>query len=176
MLMRLGLATREGALSHALCCIATEITPSHPIAADLAANNMGTLMATNPERNKILTVFLAEPKLAIAAAVCKWSLENELCNEIIPALQDNLATGVLNVGFRGELVAQIIILLAFDAVCAALGEEPGAAVPLEEVLKQLLPFDSDVDIKDAVPEVLRTSKVDYIIIDDHGPFSLMFLN
>jgi len=148
----------KGALSHALCRLATAICPSHPSASELVANYMCTLLTTNVKRDELIVSYVAEPKLAIAAARV-WSTGTSLSDEILPALQSSLTTGLLSQGVRGELVAQIILLHAFDAVCLAHKLDPGSAVPLVDVLHQLLPRDSNIDIHEAVPELLRHSKV-----------------
>jgi len=129
---------------------------------------MCTLLATNVHRDAFIVSYVAEPKLAIAAAMV-WNLQRNMCEHILPALQRSLAAGLLGQGLRGELVGQIIILLAFDAACSDHNLYPGSAVPLLDVLKQLTPIDTTVDVKEAVPEALWSSKVDYNFVNDHLP-------
>jgi len=49
---------------------------------------------------------------------------------LIPALHEGMVSGAFNKGRDGELVAQIIILLAFEKVCKYLGKDIGEMVPL----------------------------------------------
>ena len=90
---------KHGPLSHALCRLATEISPSHTVASNLVANNMCTLLATNVHRNAFIVSYVAEPKLAIAAATV-WNLQRYLCGHILPALQESLASGLLGQGLQ----------------------------------------------------------------------------
>jgi len=58
---------------------------------------------------------------------------------LIPALHDGMVSGAFNKCREGELVAQVIILLAFDKVCNAQGKGIGEMVPLSLVITELLP-------------------------------------
>jgi len=82
----------------------------------------------------------------------------------IPALHDGMVSGAFNKGRDGELVAQIIILLAFDKVCKSLGKEIGEMVPLHLVITERLPEELNVEAVNMVlgrctPDLLREASV-----------------
>ena len=151
--------TVEGSLSHMLCRVAASLSPQHPFASQLVAGNMATLLTSDFERQSVLTSYVAEAKLAIAAAE-QWSREDIFLGHILPALNRSLATGAISMGHRGELTAQVILLWAFDVTCRLNSQQPGQCVNLKDVLIQLLP--SDVDDKfvdECIPAKLRDAKI-----------------
>ena len=98
--------------------------PQYPYATELVADHMATLLATDNERKSMLVAYVAEPKSAIAAAQA-WNSETYFVNEMIPALQYALITGAVSQGSRGELVSQIVWLLAFDRAAKEAGKSVG---------------------------------------------------
>ena len=149
--------TRSGVVSEMLCRLGAFIHPQHPYATELVANHMATLLAMDSKGNK-LVAFVAEPKLAIAAADT-WDSESLFAKELAPALQDALMSGAVDQGSRAELVAQIIWLFAFDEAARKAGKSVGESIELERVLTQLLPIDSDIDVSKAIPKHLQGSKL-----------------
>lgn len=138
-----------------LCRLGVSIASQH-YATELVANHMATLLATNLQRESMLIAYLAEPKLAMAAATRKWS-STQFFEKLLPSLQHALITGAVTAGNRGELVAQIILLCAFDS---ASGTIPGQFVLLRLVLEQLLPEHyTDVDLDRAIPKSLENSQI-----------------
>ena len=150
--------TRAGALSEMLCRLGASVHPHHPYAREMVADYMATLLGTDNERKSMLVAYVAEPKLAIAAAD-SWSSESLFANELAPALQHALMSGAVSQGARGELVSQILWLFAFDKAAQLAGKGVGECVELEQVLTQLLPADSDIDISKAIPIHLQGSKL-----------------
>ena len=146
-----------GALSVALCRMATSINNLSPT-ADLVAGHMVYLLATDWQREETSVSHLAEPRLALAAAR-EWSNEDVLIDLLIPALRGALLSGKVNPGLRGEIVAQIVILLAFDKACVLAGKAKGDVVSLVSVLEQLLPVDSNIDVHEAIPPSLHDASV-----------------
>ena len=143
-----------------LCRVAAFVCPRHSLAVDLVAGHMATLLACDKERKGILSTYVAEPKLAIAAAEIWNEHEYFFSKYCVNALQSALMSGALSQGIQGEIVGQIILLLAFDAACKAASVDYGNCVNLTQVLEQLLPAESSTRILlDVVPESLRSAKV-----------------
>jgi len=152
--------TADVSLGVMLCRVAAFVCPRHSLAVDLVAGHMATLLACDKERRGILSTYVAEPRLAIAAAQIWHERENFFPNHGVEALQSALMSGALSQGIRGEVVGQIVLLLAFDAACKAASKEYGDCVDLMKVLEQLLPSESPLEILfDVVPESLRSAKV-----------------
>ena len=142
--------TREGALSEMLCRLGAFVHPQHPYATELVADFMATLLAMDNEQNSMLVAYVAEPKLAIAAAQA-WNSETYFVNEMIPALQYALITGAVSQGSRGELVSQIVWLLAFDRAAQVAGKSVGECIELKQVLTQLIPEGQTIDVSLVIP-------------------------
>ena len=140
----------EASLSHMLCRLAAFVHPQHPISTALVADYMATILGTSAKRASSLIAYVAEPKLAVAAAQ-QWRQPGQLARLFLPALQRALVGGPLDQGSRGELVAQIVILCAFDKACFLAGKSPGESVTLRSVLEQLLPEDADLSLLDKLP-------------------------
>jgi ribosomal protein S12 len=95
----------------------------------------------------------------MAAAARKWN-SSQFLEKLLPSLQHALITGAVTAGNRGELVAQIILLCAFDSACRESGKIPGQVVSIRSVLEQLLPSNSmDADLDLVIPDSLKNSSV-----------------
>lgn len=151
--------SRQGLLSLTLCRLAVSINHFHACASELVAENMATMLATDLDRESMLVTYLAEPKLAIAAAGY-WE-NDEFVKSLLPSLQEAMVTCAVSAGARGEIVAQIVLLLAFDKACQEEKKHAGSSVDLRKVIIQLLPVDSEVEkiLKDAIPESLCEAKI-----------------
>ena len=147
-----------GPLSTVLCRLATSISCHSSEGVDLVAEHMIHLLAADLERELMFVSHLAEPRLAQAASLA-WMNEDLLLQMMLPSLQQALISGLVSVRARGEIVAQIILLKAFDAACVNAGKSCGEYVPLMSVLKELLPVENDIDIEAAVPVALRSASV-----------------
>jgi hypothetical protein len=149
--------SRQGLLSLTLCRLAVSINRFHACVSELVAENMATMLATDLDRESMLVTYLAEPKLAIAAAVY-WR-NDEFVNSLLPHLQEAMITGAVSAGVRGEIVAQFDLLLAFDKACQEQKKHAGSTLDLRDVIVQLLPIGCDDNIVDnAIPESLRSAK------------------
>ena len=152
--------TPEVSLGVILSRVAAFVCPRHSLAVDLVAGHMATLLACDKERSGILSTYVAEPRLAIAAAKIWEDEENFFSKHGVVALQSALMSGALSQGIRGEIVGQIVLLLAFDAACKAAGGAFGDCVDLMRVLEQLLPSTSSPDIlREVIPDSLKSAKV-----------------
>jgi len=137
-------------LAIVLARIGAQIYPGKHYAAEMVADNMATLLDASLDRESCLTAFVSEPALARAAGRI-WHNDLIMVADIIPALHEAVMSGAFNKGRDGELVAQIIILLAFDKVCTSLVKGIGEVVPLRLVITELLPDELD---EAAVDDVL----------------------
>ena len=111
-----------GHLSVVLSRLGTSINCQSPSATELVAGHMGHLLASDLERVQMFVSYLAEPRLALAAAM-HWLNEPVLINCLMPALYSALVGGTVEAW--GEVVAQIILLLACDTACVLAGKRPG---------------------------------------------------
>ncbi len=151
--------TGSAALGIILCRVSAFVCPRHSVASDLVANHMATLLACDEERRGTLLTFVAEPRLAIAASQL-WSDEEIFSDQCIPALQNALMSGALSQGIRGEIVAQILLLLACDSACRDAGQDPGSCVSLRAVLTRLLPSSAgDKLLKTVLPDHFKDPKI-----------------
>ena len=150
----------SGSLGAMLCRVSAFISPRHKVASDLVANHMATLLACVSSCKATLSTYVAEPKLAIAAASELWSDQDFFTKHGIPVLQGALLSGALSNGIRGEVAAQIILLLAFDCACAKVGKPPGVRVSLKSVLLELLPPEIDDSLVDRlIPAKLKEATI-----------------
>jgi hypothetical protein len=119
---------------------------------------MATLLACDEELKGTLSTFVAEPRLAIAASEL-WRDEKIFADHCIPALQSALMSGALSQGIRGEIVAQILLLLACDSACNDAGLNSGSYISLRAVLSKLLPAETSVNLLENIPKHLMDSKI-----------------
>ena len=144
-----------------LARVGAQVLPTHSFSSELVAGNMATLLDTNTAGDRCVTRFVSEPALARAAAKI-WARTKMLEGTLLPALHNTMISGAFNKGRDGEVVAQIVLLLAFDAVCLELKKEYGDVVPLRLVIQQLLPLDlADEDrvLDNCIPAHLRDAKI-----------------
>ena len=87
--------------------------------SEMVSGNMATLLDVNLTRETCITAFVSEPALARAAGRIWWK-GRVLEDNLIPALHEGVVSGAFNKCRDEELVAQMIILLAFDKVCKVL--------------------------------------------------------
>jgi hypothetical protein len=147
-----------GHLSIMLARLATSISCYSSEAAELVAEHMVHLLASDVRREQMYVTNLAEPRLALAAAY-SWNTEGDLEKYLLPALQHALISGLVSAGDRGEVVAQVVLLKAFDTACIKDKKNPGEYVSLVNVLEQLLPEDSQIDVRKAIPPSLHNASV-----------------
>jgi hypothetical protein len=151
--------SETGSLAAMLCRLAAAVSPSYSVATDLVADHMATLLACDSTHTATLSAYVAEPKLAIAAALL-WQDEEFFTLHGVPALLKSLLSGALSDGVLGELVAQIILLVAFDGACRSERRDPGSLVPLRRLVLELLPAGADdATVDRVVPEGLTGASV-----------------
>ena len=101
--------------------VCLELVPQCQLSHDLVAQHMRTLYHVSDSRDSIITGYFSEPVLVQAAAQLtncfplhapssRWS-------PLLKSLILSLKNGQVNAGFRGELVARILLLMSWDACC-----------------------------------------------------------
>ena len=85
--------------------------PTSHEASELVASHLAVLMSTDENRHVLRTTYLSEPILAEASAnltsVNGWG-------QPLRALSDYVKCGIVDGGFRGELLTKILCLMAMD--------------------------------------------------------------
>ena len=114
-------ATEALAILGVRACI--DVVPQGQVSQDLVAQHMRTLYHVSETRQSIISAYFSEPVLVQAAA----QLTNETSifsfgnswEFLLRMLIQSLRNGMVDAGFRGELVARILLLLAWDKCCIA---------------------------------------------------------
>eukprot|EP01042_Synura_sphagnicola_P005870 gene5870-biopygen6214 len=105
-----------------LARIGAQVHPRHHYASEMVAGNMATLLGVDLARESCVTVYASEPALACAAGRIRGK-DPMLEGEFIPALHEAVIFWALKNGRKnGEIIAQMILLLAFDKVCKMCGK------------------------------------------------------
>eukprot|EP01042_Synura_sphagnicola_P036652 gene36652-biopygen15963 len=146
-----------------LARVGAQVNPLCHYASEMVAGNMATLLDVDLRRESCFTSYLSEPALARVAGKM-WGKGGMLEESLIPALHEGMVSGAFNKGRDGELVAQVIFLLAFDKVCKSLGKEVGEMVPLKHVITELLPEELNAEavnmvLDRCIPAQLREASV-----------------
>jgi len=144
-----------------LARVGAQVLPTHSFSSELVSGNMATLLGTNTARDRCLTRFVSEPALARAAGKI-WDIEGMLEGTLLPALHTAILSEAFNRGRDGEIVAQVVLLLAFDAACKELKRDCGDVVPLRLFIKQLLPqnvVDEEAMLDNCIPAHLNNAMI-----------------
>jgi hypothetical protein len=95
--------------------ICLDVVPQCQISHDLVAQNMRTLLYIAPDRESIISGYFSEPVLVQAAAQVTNSRDsNRRWSMLLEQLIFCMRNGMVDAGFSGELVARILLLLAWD--------------------------------------------------------------
>ena len=132
-----------------------DISPLSKVNYALVAQHMRALYYVSPDGEAAITGHFSEPVLVEAAARLthfgpalsprnRWKV-------LLEALVGSLKNGIVEAGFRGELAARILLLLAWDICCLKNfpNQSPVAsciflfAVPLVQFLETLLHLDEE---------------------------------
>ena len=139
--------------------VCIDIAPESQMSQELVSQHMRLLYYVSEDRQAMITAHCSEPMLVQAAAQLtnfisenKGSL-NVLWNRLLMRLCRSLRSGIVDAGYRGELLARILLLMAWDECCIAklaCGEtilSSGVflkAVPLTTFLEYLLLLDENI--------------------------------
>lgn len=137
--------------------VCVDLVPQCQLSDTLVAQHMRTLYFVSEDRERMITGYFSEPVLVQAAAQLTnesaYSPSANRWSMLLRMLVGSLRNGMVDAGFQGELVARILLLLAWDKCCLAKLRENETemstavflrAVPLLEFLESLLNIDDDV--------------------------------
>lgn len=99
-----------------------DISSLSTFASQLIANNMGTCSFISADRTTVVTKYISEPLLTESATTLMWGEIDQTINSstrihIFEHLHQFLASGVVESGYRGELIGRIVLLLGRDLAC-----------------------------------------------------------
>ena len=123
-------------LSVRLCL---SISPTSLYVPSLVARHMGTALSVSDDRLSMVVTYPSEPVLAVGAKVFMKKKENTKL--MISALQDFCAYGVVEKGYKGELIVRFLMTLAMDR---AMDPETVKEVTLKDYLKKFNRKDADL--------------------------------
>ncbi|KAG9297278.1 hypothetical protein G9A89_009960 [Geosiphon pyriformis] len=92
--------------------ISLDVTAESRIASELVAGFMGICVHVSEDRHKLLAFYPSEPILAEAAALLMK--DQNVLRKLLHFLLDALHTGYIEPGYRGELVARLLLMIAWD--------------------------------------------------------------
>ena len=102
-----------------------DLVPQCQLSQDLVAQHMRTLYSISASRDAVVTGYFSEPVLVLAAAQLSNSIHSGW-EVLLEALVRSLRNGQAAAGFRGELVARLLLLMAWDR-CVLRGLEGPAS-------------------------------------------------
>jgi hypothetical protein len=133
-------------------------------ASEIIASHMAVLMKTDEDRHFLRTAYPSEPILAEASA----SLTAEYgWGKPLRALHHFIQTGIVDAGFRGELLTKIVCLMAVDKANGLKVYDPftqweySRPLPVSEFLNQLIAFDG-IEAKAKAPDSDATTFSEYV--------------
>ena len=115
-------------LSVRLCL---SISPTSLYGPSLVARHMATALSVTEDRMSMVVTYPSEPVLAAGAKLFMRNQDN--ISQMISALQVFLAHGVVDKGYKGEIIVRLLMMLAIDK---AMGNENVKEVSLKEYLLQ----------------------------------------
>jgi hypothetical protein len=133
-----------------------DLVPQCQLSHDMVAQNMRTLYHISESRDSIITGYFSEPVLVQAAAQLTncfpMHAPSPRWTPLLESLLQSLKNGQVNAGFRGELVARILLVMSWDACCLKEDAQRQSfasgvflkAVPLISFLDSLLFLGDDV--------------------------------
>ncbi|CAI2187079.1 3041_t:CDS:2, partial [Funneliformis geosporum] len=111
--------TLSSALAVLSSRISLDITAESRIASELVAGFMGICVHVSEDRCRLLVFYPSEPIVAEAAASL---MQHEIVfRKLLNFLLDALHTGYVEPGYRGELVARLLLMIAWDQATGSRG-------------------------------------------------------
>ncbi|EFJ35082.1 hypothetical protein SELMODRAFT_404901 [Selaginella moellendorffii] len=117
MLERGGLS-HEACLATLGCRVCIDINPHATIITDMVASHLLSVMSISDDRTLVWTHWATEPLVAAAAAqvLRAQGKVGTGWKECLEALVTGMKRGWVDRGYRGELVARVLLLLAVDSL------------------------------------------------------------
>jgi hypothetical protein len=92
------------------------------LAEHMVSSHMATALYLAPQRDYILQAYPSEPILAEAAAGMMSKPDHSVA-KLVPAIIDLVKQGMVQGGVRGELLARLLLMMAWDVACIDKGGE-----------------------------------------------------
>ena len=152
---KLGQLTADMSLAILGIRLCIDISPQSRVSSDLVAQHMRALYYVSPDREAAITGYFSEPVLVEAAArLTRFGPALSRRNRwkvLLEVLVSSLKNGIVEAGYRGELSARILLLLAWDNCCLENLPKNSQvatcvfllAVPLVQFLETLLHLDEE---------------------------------
>ena len=102
------------------------MVPQCQLSQDLVAQYIRTLYSISAGRDAVVTGYFSEPVLAMPAGQLTNAVRKE-CEVLLEDVVRSLQNGQVNAGFGGELVARLLLLIAWDR-CVQEGQSPSYAL------------------------------------------------
>jgi hypothetical protein len=93
------------------------VKPQSELASSLVAKHLGMCLAISSDRGLVFTGYPSEPVLAEAACRIMNRRSKLDVGEILSPMLPYVREGIVDGGARGELVARILFLMAWDRAC-----------------------------------------------------------
>ncbi|EFJ20481.1 hypothetical protein SELMODRAFT_418129 [Selaginella moellendorffii] len=107
----------EACLATLGCRVCIDINPHATIITDMVASHLLSVMSISDDQTLVWTHWATEPLVAAAAAqvLCAEGQVGTGWQECLEALVTGMKRGWIDRGYRGELVARVLLLLAVDS-------------------------------------------------------------
>lgn len=99
--------------------ISLDVTAESRIASELVSGFMGICVHVSEDRCRLLVFYPSEPIVAEAAA--SLMRHENVFRKLLNFLLDALHTGYVEPGYRGELVARLLLMIAWDQATGSRG-------------------------------------------------------
>jgi hypothetical protein len=99
--------------------LALNVNGSCADASELVAQHMATCIAITEERDKLFIRYPSEPILAAASAQLWNRNQKRNLRKALEKLVGSIRIGDVEAGYRGELVARILLCMAYDSAAAS---------------------------------------------------------
>lgn len=93
--------------------ICLSISPMSVYTHSLVAQHMATALDVSDDRLRLVVAYPSEPVLAVAAM--RFIVRNDCWSQLVAGLQQLLAHGAVDKGYKGEIIVRILNLLAMTA-------------------------------------------------------------
>ncbi|GMF22544.1 unnamed protein product [Phytophthora fragariaefolia] len=114
-----------------MCRLGLRPQASSPLASQLVASFMAVLHAVKYTYDAHISGYVSEPFLAFAAThVWYEEYPKSLTEHMLPQLRELLMQGIIDVGYVGEMVARLFLLLAMDTAIMGGDEIKGYTLQL----------------------------------------------
>jgi hypothetical protein len=147
--IRAALKRRAADLAALSVCVLfdfTELHSSQRIQAELIASHMRVVWSMNERREYVIAGYPCEPILAVAA-LHHWHQVQEKRYDTLSVMRDAVIARQIAKGEKGELIARLILILAFHQALRLPNPKnalllPVGSVTVKDFLSALLPSDS----------------------------------